>query len=163
MKQNKTITAIILVILISSCHTAKNALNKVKKADLYHPEVVAKYTRDKYPCKAIDSIVKTDTSYDFIEIQCPDINSKVTDTLYLTKYVKTIIDKSKPYKVIETKTITKEVVRNVIDSACYLQLEGLTNENKNLDMTINDKNDWIKWLLIILCISILINFIQSRK
>jgi len=166
MKQNKTILAILLVMLVSSCHTAKNALNKVKKADLYHPEVVAKYARDKYPCILVDSIVKLDTSYEFVEIQCPDFVSPSPDTIY--KIVRSKTDLSKivkpqPIKVITVKTITKEVVRDVIDSACYVQAENLINENKNLSMTINDKNDWIKWLLIILCVSILINFIQARK
>lgn len=173
MKRNKAILAILLIILISSCHTAKNALNKVKKADLYHPEVVAEYTRTKYPCKLVDSIVKYDTSYDFVEIQCPDY-SQVNDTIYLTKYVnskaynlsnngKSKTDKPQPKQMIANRTITKEVIRDVIDSACYKEVDVYIQQNKDLSMTINDKNDWIKWLLIILCISILINFIQSRK
>ena len=161
MKRNKAILAILLIILVSSCHTAKNALNKVKKADYYHPEVVAEYTRTKYPCKLVDSIVKYDTSYDFVEIQCPDFVSSSTDTIY--KIVSSNIVKPKPIKVITTKIITKEIVRDVIDSACYKEVEVYIQQNKDLSMTINDKNDWIKWLLIILCVSILINFIQSKK
>jgi hypothetical protein len=163
MKQNKAILSILLLILLSSCHTAKNALNKVKKADLYHPEIVAEWTRNKYPCKVADSIVKIDTSYDFVEIQCPEINGPVNDTIYLTKYVKSVIDKSKPYKVVEIKTVTKEIVRDVIDSACYKEVDVYIQDNKKLGEKISTKNDWIIWLLILLFVSLLVNFLQSRK
>ena len=63
------------------------ALKGLKKANYKHPEVVAEFTRQLFPCinVRVDTLIKVDTSYEFIEIACPDVQNDI-DTTIITKH-----------------------------------------------------------------------------
>jgi len=157
----KKLLMIAVTIMMSSCYTSKMAKKDINKAYENHPETVAAFAHDKFPCKetAIDSIIKTE--YQYIEIKCPDQaeQSQVIDTIYLTKpsMPKTYIMYKDKFVAIPstTKTITK-IVR---DSSCEILLRKNVESSTLLVSKIGKQADWIKWLLILLAISFIGNIL----
>ena len=158
MKMNKYL--LLALVCLGSCNTSKHIEKKLNKFDLAHPEVVAKFTRDKYPCidKPIDTITKIDTAYVDVQVECPP-----QDTLVVTKNDtirvkgKSIIVKKKVPLPQQTITITKLVK----DSA---EIKVLAVENKNCNDELQSKWKWIQWLFLALVISLILNVILiSRK
>lgn len=120
--------------------------------------------RSKYPCITTnDTIIKLDTSYDFIELQCNDKIVNNFDTIYLTKY-KTEI---KENKIIGVPVKTKLIYKYLRDSAeinlLEYRLKACQEEKDKLSNKSENKSDWNKWLLVILGISLVINTIQFFK
>lgn len=161
---NKLIFAIIIFI-ISGCYTEKKALKDLEKANDEHPQVVAKFVINKYPCsEKKDSVILYDTIYKDIEVLCPPQNTiNIHDTIYKNgkKYpplVKTIVSVPIPQKTI---------VRWYEDSAKIkiysVQNANLSNNLAECQKKKESNSEWIKWLLICLCISALLNIIQLRK
>jgi len=152
---------IAVTIMMSSCYTSNKANKDINKAYENYPETVAAFTRDKFPCKEtdVDSVVKTE--YDFIEIKCPDQAEpvQVIDTLYLTKPAR-----PKTYIVYKNKfvaipTTTKIITKIVRDSSCEILLKKSVETQQNYVRKNEKQADWIKWLLILLGISIISNIL----
>ena len=102
-------TIIMTVLLLSSCLTSKKADKDLRKINYKYPHQVAEFTRTMYPCfDSYDTIVLHDTSYDFIEIQCPDGGMLKIDTVFTEVYKKNKpVDITRPFKVIAVPGITK--------------------------------------------------------
>lgn len=153
------------MISLASCYTQNKALKAVKKANFKHPEVVAEFTRQNYPCidGRIDTLVKYDTSYEFIEIDCGDAGPQVdtpiimiqTKFRYITKKV-----------AIPSKTvyITKKVEDSAKISILTAQIANLKADNDKLSQTAAKRKIWLYSFLKALIVSILLNiFFIYRK
>ena len=156
-------------LLLISCYTDKDAFRQMIKANDHYPEKVAEFTRTHYPCFDVkDSIVVHDTSYDFIEIQCPqdESHSKI-DTIWLEKWRRPKIDKNKIGQLVAVPMTTKIVNTYIRDSSevnlLEYRLKKCAEENQMIIKKNDGKADWIKWLLIILAISLLLNVILITK
>lgn len=156
---NKYLRLALLLICLGSCNTPHRIAKKLNKFDLAHPEVVAKFTRDKYPCieKPNDTITKIDTTYIDVEVECPP-----QDTFIIEKK-DTIIVKGKPIIVkkkvpLPQQTIT--ITKLVKDSA---EIKILAVENKNCSDEVKRKWNWIKWLFVLLVCSLILNAILLSR
>jgi len=157
----KRLLTIALLTMMTSCYTTNKANKDINKAYENYPETVAAFARDKFPCKEtdVDSTVKIE--YDFIEIKCPEQAEpvEVIDTLYLTKP-----SRPKTYIVYKNKFVaipstTKTITKIVRDSSCEILLKKSV-EGQQILVRKNEKQaDWIKWLLILLGISIIGNIL----
>lgn len=160
MKMINYLRLALLLLFLGSCNTPHRIAKKLNKFDLAHPEVVAKFTRDKYPCieKSSDTITKTDTTYVDVEVECPP-----QDTIVLEKN-DTIIVKGKPIiikKKVPLPQHTITITKLVKDSA---EMKVLAVENKNCKDDVERKWHWIKWLFVLLVCSLILNAILiSRK
>jgi hypothetical protein len=171
-------------LIFASCYSAKKAQKQITKAQLTHPEVVAKKTSEWYPCvisqpiidssqvknwlAIIDSLNK-ETNIDIIEINDTiklTIKDSVAYKYWLNKYKvnQQIIANLKQLLVSKVPTIYKTIY--VKDSASLMYL---SKENEQLK---SDRNDYqIKyekylkvsfWLLLLLAISVIINIIKLK-
>lgn len=163
---SKTIQTILLTISLFGCYTPQKANKALNKAYNKQPREVAAFTRDKFPCieSSIDTIYQFDTSYDFIEIECPDQPIQVKDTIYLTKNGKTKIVQTSKEKTIALPQKTVTIIKKIEDSA---KIAVLAIDNKDcahnvqkLSQKLTNRNYWILSLLILLLISLFVNFSQ---
>jgi hypothetical protein len=157
----KRLLMIAVTIMMSSCYTSNKANKDINKAYENYPETVAAFARDKFPCKEtdVDSIVKTE--YDFIEIKCPDQAEpvQVIDTLYLTKPSRPKTFILYKDKFVAIPTTTKIITKIVGDSSCEILLKKSVEDQQNYIRKNEKQADWIKWLLILLSISIIGNIL----
>lgn len=156
---NKYLCLALVLICLGSCNTPKRIAKKLNKFDLAHPEVVAKFARDKYPCidNAIDTITKIDTTYVDVEVECPPTDTFLVekkDTILVKG--KSVIVKKKVALPQHTITITKLIK----DSA---EIKVLAVENKNCKDEVEKKWHWIQWLFVILVCSLILNAILLSR
>ena len=145
--------------LVSGCNTSHRIAKKLNKFNLEHPEVVAGFCRDNFPCieKSNDTIIKTDTAYVDVEVECPPQDTfiiKKNDTIRVEG--KSIIVKKKVPLPQHTITITKVIK----DSA---EIKVLAVENQNCKDEVERKWQWIKWLFVILVCSLILNTILLSR
>jgi hypothetical protein len=153
------------VIFLFGCYTEKKALNDMEKANDKHPDVVAKFVLDKYPCtEKSDSTILYDTVYRDIEVLCPPQSTiDIHDTIYrdgkkLPPLIKTIVSVPVPQK-----TIIKWYEDSAKIKIYAVQNAKLIGELSDCGKKKENKSEWIKWLLICLGISVILNLIQLRK
>jgi hypothetical protein len=171
MRKLLSIMLALSLLILSSCHTTKQAKKAINKVMKYHPEVVANVCMDSFPCitSKIDTV--TYIEYEFVELQCPGYEIDKKDTIYLTKNKTNIITGP---AVVVIKNKTNEITKLVRDSAaiklCKLEViklnekcKELTLQNVKLQNKVTAKNRWIMWLIIALLCSILCNVIQFKK
>ena len=148
---------IIIILLLASCSTAKELMDKAERKD---PAIVAKYARDRYPCT---DLLKNDTAVIWkdttIYIDCPDTASInpfeviIFDTL--TKVVtKTIrVPVTLPVRI---QTITKWYEDLAKVKIADVEIERLRNDNEKLTISRDkweskaakrSKENWI-WRII---------------
>lgn len=166
----KMIRYLCFALLLQGCFSEQKALKDLNKANDKQPKVVADFVREHFPCKNIDSTIKIDTAYSYISVPCPGVDpltiypSDKIDTIYLNKisYKTNIIKK---VIAVPSKTIT--IVKYVEDSAKIKSLSitiSQTQSQLNRYQQGKEKDSlWIKWLIICLCLSVLLNIIQLRK
>lgn len=128
---------LIIMLLLSSCYTPKKAEKQVIKAQISYPAVVANHCATIYPPK-IDTFIRTEikqgatvTEYDTIKIDCDSVNHFAG----VSKMVKVPIGKIK-YRV---DTFTREVVRNVENTAKTSYLEANIKQIQKANDSINSK------------------------
>ena len=157
----------IATIALSSCYTSNKAERDLNKANEFYPEKVAEFARLKFPCKetSIDSITKTE--YDFIEIKCPDQPEPKTtiDTLYINKPTKPktyIITKD---KFVALPSTIKVITKLIKDSSCEILLKKSETDVQYYVHKSEKQSEWIKWLLVLLGISFIINllFVTNKR
>lgn len=165
----KYLNLVMMMLMMTSCYTSQKAKKDLFKIKDTHPEVLLKYIHENYPCitSKVDTFVSFDTSYEFIEIQCPEIqNSQVIDTCYLTNYVKSVKVVKKKVAVPE-KTYT--IYRFIRDSAeigqCELLLKFATDDKNKLINKLDKKTTFIWLFLVLFLLSAIINilFITTKK
>lgn len=156
-----------VLILLISCNPSR----KLDKLNAKHPELLAKFCKDTFPCiiSTIDTITKVE--YDFVELQCPGYEPGNIDTIWLThnktKFVTGPTIVATEYKI---NTITKTIKDSAAIRLCELELISCNNkcndllqQNIKLQNKVTAKNRWIMWLIIALLCSILCNVILIKK
>jgi len=156
-----------VLILLISCNPSR----KLDKLNAKHPELLAKFCKDTFPCviSKIDTVTKIE--YDFVELQCPGYEPGNIDTIWLThnktKFVTGPTIVATEYKV---NTITKQIKDSAAIRSCELELISCNNkcndlleQNRKLQNKVTAKNRWIMWLIIALLLSIMCNIIQFKK
>ena len=152
---------------IWSCNPSK----KLDKLNAKHPELLAKFCRDTFPC--VTSKVDTFTSFDtnYVTINCSDYDSAFVDTIWLTHSKTQLIKGEAVLQVLtKTNTITKTIRDSAQIKSCELELiavnekcKELTSQNVKLQNKITAKNRWITWLIIAFLCAIIGNLIQLKK
>jgi len=165
----KYLTLALITMAIWSCNPSK----KLDKLNAKHPELLAKFCRDTFPC--VTSKVETFTSFDtnYVRINCAEYNydSAFIDTIWLTHSKTQLI---KGDAVLQVLTKTNTIIKTIRDSAqirsCELELitcnnkcNDLLQQNNKLQNKVTAKNRWLMWLIIALLCSILCNVILIKK
>ena len=155
-----------LVLCLGSCNTTKRIEKKLNKFNLVHPETIAKFARDNYPCivTSNDTISTIDTSYIGVEVDCP-----TQDTAYITQN-DTIIVKGKSSVVKKqvaipqhTITITKLIKDSAEVKVLAVENDKCKEENERKSKVIEGKSRWIIWLIIALASSTILNILLIKK
>lgn len=154
---------------IWSCNPSK----KLDKLNKKHPELLANFCRDTFPCVItnVDTFSIYDTNY--IKIDCTeyDYDKAFIDTVWLTSSKTQLIDKP---VYIATRNEIKTIVKLIKDSAeikaCELELNAVNKKlfestafNTKLQNKLTGRNSAIMWLIIALLCSIIINVILIKK
>jgi hypothetical protein len=161
----------LILLLIAVTTWSCNPSRKLDKLNKKHPELLANFCKDTYPCiiTAIDTV--TNIEYDFVEVQCPGYENVVKDTIWLIKN-KTNFIKGPAVVVTEykTKTITKIIKDSAAIKSCELEVIRLTekckelsSQNVKLENKVTTKNRWIMWLLVTLLLMIIANLLKRIK
>lgn len=159
---------IMMMIAISGCYTDKVAYHDMIKANEKYPQKVAEFTRTYYPCfDERDTVILHDTSYDFIEVVCPPDMLTKLDTIFVDKFKYRTKTVNQPSRFVAVPSITKIVNSYIRDSAeinlLEYRLKKSTEDNVELWRKSDSKSTWIMWLIILLAVSLLGNFIQMKK
>jgi len=161
----------LILLLIAVTTWSCNPSRKLDKLNKKHPELLAKFCKDTFPCiiTAIDTV--TNIEYDFVEIQCPGYKVSKKDTIWLTKNKTQLI--TGPAVVVtefKTNTITKSIKDSAALKSCELdvialnkKLNEVNDKNTKLQNKVTAKNRWIMWLIIALLLMIIGNIIQLKK
>ena len=156
-----------VLILLISCNPSR----KLDKLNKKHPELLANFCRDTFPCVTSKVDTVTYIEYDFVEVQCPGLESAKKDTIWLTKN-KTNIIKGPAVVVTEykTNTITKLVKDSAEIKSCELEVirlnekcKEITSQNVKLQNKVTTKNRWIMWLIIAVLSMIIGHLIKRIK
>lgn len=131
----RLIVAIVSIILLASCYSAKKAHRQVAKAIQKHPLQTAEQLRDRWPLVPVssDTVNTTDTLFDFIEVECPPNDYEQGTTI-----VKEPVYVRVPQMKIRER---KEVTIRIKDSATVFICEEDLNDAKE---TIQVQQDKIK-------------------
>ena len=165
---------IFILLLLSGCYTAKKADQQVTKAQLYHPEVVAKKAALWYPCKPLSTGIDSSEYKEWL-LQMEELNnfyaSIIPDSVQIYQVVKDTI------LVEKIKQVQKEIIMlksspPVIKTITLIDSAGNYNKQQNIDRLQKAYNDEDKkngdlkevllWLVIALAVSVIINIIQAK-
>lgn len=165
----KFLTLLLIAITTLSCNPSK----KLDKLNKKHPELLANFCRDSFPCVItnVDTLIKYDTNYIKIECNEYDYNNALIDTVWLSSSKTQLIDKPVYIASIgEIKTIVKLIKDSAQIKACELELKGVNKKliesnalNNKLQNKITAKNRWISWLIIVFLCAIIGNILQLKK
>ena len=163
----KYLIPVLMMGMILSCNPSK----KLDKINEKHPELLAKFCKDSFPCitSKVDTITSFDTVYSAIKIN--EYEELPKDTIWLVKNKPTLINRP---VILATKQPVKMIVKVIKDSAevtsvrfdlikCNEESNKLITENSKLHSKVTTKNRWLMWLIIALLCSILCNVIQFKK
>ena len=167
--KTKMIKYLCLALVLIGCnkYTPQDALRDMNKANDFQPKVVADYVGQHFPCNTkTDSVVKIDTMYQYVEILCPPTDTiQSNDTIYLDK-IKNVTKTNVVRKVVALPSKSVIITKYIQDSAklksLYLTISQTQQENKDCVSKQEKKSEWIKWLIICLCASAILNIIQLR-
>jgi hypothetical protein len=163
----------LIPVLIAMTTLSCNPSKKLDKLNAKHPELLAKFCKDTFPCVTTKIDTSKSIEYEFIEIQCPgyDYDNAYIDTVWLTHSRTQVIDGP---AIVVTEKLTNTITKTIKDSAairsCELELISCNNksndllqQNVKLQNKVTAKNRWIMWLIIALLVTIIGNIIQFKK
>lgn len=162
----KTIKYLCLALALQGCYSEHKALKDLNKANEFQPKVVSDFVGEHFPCKPkTDSIIKIDTSYSYISIPCFGIDSLyTTDTIYLDKIIyKTSVVKKVIAIPSKTITVTKYYEDSAKLKSLHLTISQAQTELNSYQQKKERDANWIKWLVICLGLSVILNIIQLKK
>lgn len=156
----KYLMTVLMPICLSSCYNSQKAIDKLERKD---PVKLAEYCKKELPCTGIDTVVKSDTLYEFLELICPENTDNVQkDTFYLTKTVKL----PGQTRTIAIPAKTKTITVKVLDSASLrIAALRLADMKETADKYINkneSKGRLLLWLIIALAVSIIGNVVLIK-
>jgi len=149
---------LILIPELTGCYTQKKATEQVEKANDKFPAIVAKLSRDKYPCTDLlkpDTTIIYEDSIILVEIECPDVPTEVirVDTVnnVITRTVRVPVNMP-----VQIRTVTKWYEDSAKLKLFTLQVESLQadtaslrQETVKLSGKVSSRNKWLLWLIII--------------
>ncbi len=170
MKQ--ALLSLLIAVAIVGCYTQKKAKEQTQKALVKYPEVVATIARTAFPCTTTKSDTVITSKDSIIFIECPEtpdnpapeyIRDTVTNTV--TKYVKGATQFYKVPVTLPIRTIT--VIKTVEDSAkifiLQAEIDRLKAYGEKVDRKLHKRNKAILWLIIILSLSLVGNYLQLKS
>jgi hypothetical protein len=159
----------LMTITTLSCNPSR----KLDKLNKKHPELLANFCRDTFPCVItnVDTLISYDTNYIKIECNEYDYNNAFIDTVWLTSSKTQLIDKPVYIASIgEIKTIVKLIKDSAQIKACELELNAVNKKliestalNNKLQNKVTVKNRFISWLIIAFLCAIIGNILQLKK
>lgn len=141
----KVFSLLVAVSLLGGCYTQFKASKQVDKALAHYPELVAKIALDSFPCDIIriDTIISVNDTT--IEINYPNYDTSVIDTVTKKLYVKL------PYKTIYITKVVESIAKlTIINSRLDSSAKVITDLQKTkeeLTAKVKRKNRIIYWLL----------------
>lgn len=157
----------LMTMMILSCNPSK----KLDKLNEKHPELLANFCKDLFPCviSKVDTITSFDTVYTAIKIN--EYEEIPKDTIWLVKNKTILINRP---VIIATKHPVKTIVKVVKDSAeltalrfelikCNQESNKLITDNSKLHSKVTAKNRWLMWFIIALLCAIIGNILQLKK
>lgn len=154
---------LIIAILLQACNLERQAIKHLHKAEMKSPVKVAEYCAKNFPVIITSHDTITEIEYDSIIVDCSPV--KIFDTI--TKRV--LVSGGHKKIALQTKTIYNTITKYVRDSAAVQHYKLLYDNCVQSSTIANDKlenkNEWIKWLLIALAVSAILNilFITNKK
>jgi hypothetical protein len=143
--------AFVSAVLLLSCMSVSKHLEKSFKKD---KQLVAKITRDSFPCITVksDTLKISDTLYEIIDVKCPENGIDSFETTIAVKV---------PYKIIEKVFITNNIedsskifemnseiiALNVFMSEKDIKILELSTKITEKELIIEKKNKKILWLI----------------
>lgn len=121
---------LIIIILLSSCSTAQELMDKAEKKD---PAIVAKVARDKYPCKDIlkpDTAVVYKDSLVFVEVECPEVVT--TETIIKTDTINNVVTKT--IRVPVTIRTAGQVITKWYEDSAKLKIAAMELQGCNTEV-----------------------------
>lgn len=108
----------ILLLLLTGCKSASELTYKAISKDRAK---VAEITRREWPCVTVkaDTLYKTDSLYDLIEIQCPDTVAVRVDSFGVYQAVKVPVYIKVPQLVITKTVLVETTIRDMADSTVF--------------------------------------------
>lgn len=161
----------LILLLIAVTTWSCNPSKKLDKLNKKHPELLANFCKDTFPCVTTKVDTVTNIEYDFVEVQCPGYENVVKDTIWLTKN-KTNFIKGPAVVVTEykTKTITKVIKDSAAIKSWELsvlelnkKLTELNEKNTKLQNKVTTKNRLLMWLLVTLLLMIIAKLLKRIK
>lgn len=162
----KTILTMLLMSSMIGCYTPKKALKELNKALDKQPNAVAEFTRKEFPCIDLKNDTVTKVEYEFLEVACPGVVTEPVklDTVFVTKNKTYYVEKQ---KIIAIPSKTIYITKTIEDSAKIKVIAGqLANVMKDRDYYEKKQSrssDWIKWLLIALGCSVVLNILFATN
>ena len=157
---------LIIILLFASCNPTKQASKFLTKAFKKDRGLVAKVTRDSFPCK---ELLRTDTALIVIDstvyIDCPDYSNVVNKVTHDTSYIK---GESKTIKVpillpIRTKIITKYFEDSAKVLVAQREVVKVNEELVEYKAKTERRGNLNLYLIIALLLSAFLNFIQFKR
>lgn len=146
------------VYCLFGCKTTEQHFNAGIKKN--KPKMAA-LTRQTFPCTTTDTLTlnKYDTLYEMMDVRCPDSIQYRTDSFETSFAVRVpVYVKAQVMRIRETVTHTIRVEDSAkIFIADYALCEANKKVEKQKDK-LKVRNQFIKWLIIALAVSIFINF-----
>lgn len=135
------ISAVAMLLGMSSCYTEHKAQKQVDKAHHRYPTVPAKFCSEQYPPKDSVSVVKEYLQgEDVIITDTMIMLHQLRDTVVLTKYIT---------KTIRTTDTLRDIkyVQQENKAALTLKEAELRRLNTKLNSVTDSRNNWRKWSL----------------
>jgi len=155
-------------IALSGCYTPNKAAKQLDHAIDKYPKIAAQRTRAHFPCTTTNADTLVLTKDSLVWVDCPDPVQPTDyfhDTITLTKLVKS--ESVKTIKVpvqlpVKYITITKKVEDSAKIFILTAEADRLKAYSAKMEAKVVKKNWIIKWLIIALIVSILLNYFQFK-
>ncbi len=159
----KYLMTVLMLTCLSSCYNSQKAIDKLERKD---PVKLAEYCKKELPCTGIDTVVKSDTLYEFLELICPENTENVQkDTFYITKPGQ-YRGSTGAVKVIAIPAKTKTITVKVLDSASLriaaLRMADMKETADKYIAKNESKGRLLLWHIIALAVSIIGNVILLK-
>ena len=157
----KHLKILLILIAISSCSSPEKMMQKAYDKN---PSKVAEFASNKFPCVTTSSDTVKKVEYEFIEVACPGVDTIVNkDTLFIP-----VKAEPKTYTITKTRWIAtpKEysfVYQKVKDSAEIMKFRAMYQNEQMAAALFQSQRDnslrFNRWILIVLAISLCLNFL----
>lgn len=155
-------------IALSGCYTPSKAAKQIDHAIDKYPKIAAERTRAHFPCVTTSADTLIFTKDSLILVDCPDVDQPtgyINDTVWLTKIDKFPVTKTIKVPVhlpVQYITVTKKVEDSAKIFILTAETDRLKAYSAKVDAKLIKRNWLIKWLIIALIVSVLLNYFQFK-